>query len=119
MAVGEPILIQDVKNVFFLMNPQLPGAPVALKLDAEVLRDGPHVCDAKSHMQATLCLAKEETVVTASHAIIDMPGQQAPDFIPAEEKDGMIGFAPGKPLPLKFFAQYLVELVSCLLDTIQ
>ena len=119
MAVGEAILAEDVKDVLSLMNPQFPGAPVTLKLNAKVLRDGSHVCDAEPCMQAMLCLTEEKIIIAASHTIIDMPSQQALDFIPAKGEDCAISFAPGETLTLKFLAQYFVELVSCLFDAIQ
>ena len=74
MAVGEAILVEDVKDVLSLMYPQFPGAPVMFELNAKVLHDGSHVRDAKSCMQATLCLAEEKTVIATSHTVIDVPG---------------------------------------------
>ena len=74
VAVGEAILVEDVENILSLMNPQLPGAPVALELNAKVLRDGSHVCDAEPRVQATLCFTEEKAIVAAGHTIIDMPG---------------------------------------------
>ena len=74
MAVGEAVLVEDVENILSLMNPQLPGAPVALELNAKVLRDGSHVCDAELHVQAMLCFTEEKAIVAAGHTIVNMPG---------------------------------------------
>lgn len=90
--------MEKVAYVFSLIDPQFSGGPVALKLNSQILLYGPHVDDAKLHVQMMLCLVQERVIITTSHAIIDMPGQQTEDTIPAKKEYHMVNFTLNKPL---------------------
>jgi hypothetical protein len=71
------VAIKEVHDVFTLMHPELMSWLQALKLNAEEFCDGPQVLDATVLGNAALNICEERFRVQGSHAIIDMPTNDA------------------------------------------
>lgn len=77
VAVDEIVLLEEMNYVLALVKPQFTSVAITFELNAEVLRDGSHVRDAKTEVQTMLDLREEMLIIASTETIIDVPGSHA------------------------------------------